>query len=220
MVRGGGGGMRLMVRFILMPVWLCDIRVRIVCHPSCAPQVGSPASPLRDPAAAAAIASYFTRQVFPAGAALLTRGAAPDGLFFLESGTVDVEEAPPGATRLQRSHLTAASAIAAGGRGLAGGGLAGGGDCGGDCGGDRGNRVQRISGGGICGELGFVLGCPQPFRAVAVEPTSAWVLARPRFEAMAVDAPGLCILVQTALLKSLALFDAQYLAVARANQPR
>ena len=74
-------------------------------------------------------------------------------------------------------------------------------------------RAQRVSGGGVCGELGFILRAPQPFRTVAAAPARAWALRRGDFEAMAMEHPALCILVQTAILKSLALFDAQRLAL-------
>ena len=51
----------------------------------------------------------------------------------------------------------------------------------------------------------------QPFTALARAESSAWTLSRPAFDRMMVAEPHLCILVQTALLKSLALFDAQFL---------
>jgi CRP-like cAMP-binding protein len=79
-------------------------------------------------------------------------------------------------------------------------------------------RLQRISGGGICGELGFFLEAPQAFSAVAVRPTAVWTLSRRQFTDMQVADAQLCILVQMALVKSLALSASQNLEGTRHRQ--
>jgi len=72
-----------------------------------------------------------------------------------------------------------------------------------------GKRIQRICGGGICGELGFFVGEPQKFKAISVGASIAWTLTHDKLMLMHQKDPQLAILVQTALLKSLALFDSQ-----------
>jgi len=66
-------------------------------------------------------------------------------------------------------------------------------------------RLQKISAGGVFGEIGFFLKVPQYFRAVALSDTHMWRLSRLSFAQMQEKEPQLCVLVQNALLRSLCL---------------
>ena len=64
---------------------------------------------------------------------------------------------------------------------------------------------MRVKRGGVLGELSFLLNQRQRLDAVAATPTDLWVLNRADFDAMRDRDPVLFSLVQTALLKSMAL---------------
>ncbi|CAM9527246.1 unnamed protein product [Scytosiphon promiscuus] len=66
-------------------------------------------------------------------------------------------------------------------------------------------RLQKVCAGGTFGEVGFFLRSPQAFRAVAREPCHLHTLDREGMAAMQRQNPGLCILVQKALMKSICL---------------
>ena len=66
--------------------------------------------------------------------------------------------------------------------------------------------------------IGFFLEAPQAFSAVAVRPTAVWTLSRRQFTDMQVADAQLCILVQMALVKSLALSASQNLEGTRHRQ--
>jgi CRP-like cAMP-binding protein len=190
-------------------------------------QIAPEGSPLRTPAANAALTTHFERVTFRPGNVLLEAGAASERLFLIERGTVDLimdlslvskgqngsergltsptSSDITGGTSNSRSRngnstsgeVVAAAAAAAAAKGAA---LT-----------SQRSRLQRISGGGICGELGFFLETPQSFNAVAIRPTIAWTLSRKQFADMQIADAQLCILVQMALVKSLALSSSQNL---------
>ncbi|CAM9943141.1 unnamed protein product [Discosporangium mesarthrocarpum] len=66
-------------------------------------------------------------------------------------------------------------------------------------------RLLRISVGGTFGEMGFYLKRRQPFRAVALEPCRIFTLDRAGMARMQTQNPGLCTLVQKAVMKSMCL---------------
>ncbi|CAM9624386.1 unnamed protein product [Hapterophycus canaliculatus] len=70
-------------------------------------------------------------------------------------------------------------------------------------------RLQKVCAGGTFGEVGFFLRTPQAFRAVAREPCHLHTLDRAGMAAMQRQNPGLCILVQKALMKSICLAASQ-----------
>ena len=106
---------------------------------------------------------------------LFAAGETVENVYFIESGVVDLV--------IERHGAAAAEG---GGRHFASRA--------------RGRRLQRISDGGVCGELGFFLQRPQVFRAVAVSPVRLWTLSRAELARMERDAPALCILVQLSLI--------------------
>ena len=67
------------------------------------------------------------------------------------------------------------------------------------------SRIQRISDGGVCGELGFFLKQPLTVRAQAATDVVAWRLDRKAMAKMQSQDSDLCVLVQGVLLKSLTL---------------
>lgn len=70
---------------------------------------------------------------------------------------------------------------------------------------DDAKRIQKISDGGVCGEVGFFLGRPQAFRAVTRARCQLWFLSRAKFAIMCEEEPKLAMLLQHAILRSLSL---------------
>lgn len=66
-------------------------------------------------------------------------------------------------------------------------------------------RVNKASHGGVFGEADFILGKNRTVRAYSVTDSTFWILDREHFAAMEVQQPQLCMLIQYALLRSLAL---------------
>lgn len=66
-------------------------------------------------------------------------------------------------------------------------------------------RVNKASHGGVFGEADFILGKLRTVRAYSVSDCTFWILDREHFAAMEVQQPQLCMLIQYALLRSLAL---------------
>mmetsp|Transcript_7867 Transcript_7867/g.16163 ORF Transcript_7867/g.16163 Transcript_7867/m.16163 type:complete len:226 (-) Transcript_7867:411-1088(-) len=190
-------------------------------------------SPLRTAETMAALSTHFRREAFEEGQVIWEEFAVSQRLYFVERGTIDTfVPLPPSSNAHATTEAGAAAAAATAAATTAGGGGGGGGDVGAALAKDpttssssspplppslsllksgASTRIQRISAGGTCGELGFFLATPQFFRGVASSPgaTVAWVLDKQSFLDMQEQHPQLCILVQTAVLKSLCLFDTQ-----------
>jgi len=77
------------------------------------------------------------------------------------------------------------------------------------------HRFYKVSAGGIFGEAGFFLRAPQECRAVAARPTAAWSLDRRGMARLQLHSPSLCVLVQQACVKTLALSYKNQLRMAK-----
>ena len=148
------------------------------------------ASPFADEALKAALPNYFSVQLFDKGTVLFEATTASDRLFLIEHGTVSIIIPPESqkATSPVRSFSFQGEQEPL-----------------------TTKRLQKISGGGICGELGFFLERPQVFSAVASDHCRVWTITRNSFREMQNGHPHLAILLQTALLRSLSLTNSQTL---------
>jgi len=183
-------------------------------------------SPLRTAETMAALSTHFRREAFEEGQVIWEEFAVSQQLYFVERGTIDTFVPPPPSSNAHATTEAGAAAATAGSEGGGGVGAALAKDPTSSSSSSpplppslsllesgASTRIQRISAGGTCGELGFFLATPQFFRGVASTPgaTVAWVLDKQSFLDMQEQHPQLCILVQTAVLKSLCLFDTQQL---------
>jgi CRP-like cAMP-binding protein len=145
--------------------------------------LSNPSNRFRELLESSVLTKFFTREEVNAGEIIFDIDFPATKVFFIESGVVEIVS-----LTIEQSFETAVTEPKIG----------------------RNNssevvRVNKASHGGVFGEADFILGKTRSVRAYSVTNCTFWILDREHFAAMEVQQPQLCMLIQYALLRSLAL---------------
>uniref|UniRef100_A0A7R9UBE4 STAS domain-containing protein n=1 Tax=Pinguiococcus pyrenoidosus TaxID=172671 RepID=A0A7R9UBE4_9STRA len=143
-----------------------------------------------------ALTKYFSTEIAPKNKVLFRRGEASDRLYVLRQGEVEllapmtVEGSTPangspnsgrppdanGTDAMEHRPLKIPISVS------------------------KERRIQKITDGGVCGEVGFFLCRPQDFRAVTRTPCQLWNMTRNDFAEMCRNRPTLALMLQVSAL--------------------
>jgi CRP-like cAMP-binding protein len=145
--------------------------------------LSSPSNRFRELLESSVLTKFFTREEVKAGEIIFDIDFPATKVFFIESGVVEIVS-----LTVDSSFGTAIIETKNGNNSN-----------------DEVVRVNKASHGGVFGEADFILGKTRTVRAYSVTNCTFWILDREHFAAMEVQQPQLCMLIQYALLRSLAL---------------
>ena len=131
---------------------------------------------------------YFTLKHYQAHDVVFSPGDAPETMFFLATGAIEIVTEVAHPTSERPFWIPAFIPYAA--RAQV----------------PKRVRLSVIGQAGIAGEVNFFVGAPRHYYAIASAETLTYVLTRDRFYEMAAIDPHLAVVIQTAVLKSSSLF--------------
>lgn len=154
--------------------------------------LSNPSNRFRQLLESSVLTKFFTKEELHAGEIIFDLDYPATKVYFIESGTVEivslsVDGHDAKASSSSSSSLKMSSRLSGKGHTT------------------EVVRVNKASHGGVFGEADFILGKTRTVRAYSVTDCTFWILDREHFAAMEVQQPQLCMLIQYALLRSLAL---------------
>lgn len=156
--------------------------------------LSNPSNRFRQLLESSVLTKFFTKEELHAGEIIFDLDYPATKVYFIESGTVEIVSLSVDGHDAKASSSSSSSLKMSSSSRLSGKGHT-----------TEVVRVNKASHGGVFGEADFILGKTRTVRAYSVTDCTFWILDREHFAAMEVQQPQLCMLIQYALLRSLAL---------------